>query len=114
MKPTLRVEVPGPASCWTLTVDGIVHPVNESVPVAPGRRQVDLHCDLLWPAGQAQGHLTCTVRVPDGGRVRLTAPGAELAPLLFPQGDGQGDQSDQGPSGGPSRTGPWSRGALSA
>ncbi|MGW3445673.1 hypothetical protein [Streptomyces sp. NPDC001076] len=88
MTPTLCVEVPGPASCWTLTVDGVVHPVNESVLVVPGRRHVDLRCDLLWPTGQAQGHLACTVHVPAGGRVRLATPGADRGLLGFRQGDG--------------------------
>lgn len=70
MTQALRVEVPGPAY-WTLTVDGAACPVDEWVPVPPGRRHVELRCAV---PGRVDGRISCAVDVPAGAEVVLSAP----------------------------------------
>lgn len=76
MTQTLRVDVPGPAALWTLTVDGAACPVGAPVPVAAGTRRVVVR--LVVP-GRADGSVTCDVDVPPGAEVTLSAPGVGYA-----------------------------------
>ena len=58
----LRVVVPAPAY-WSLTLDGVPHPVGEWAPVTPGPVRVALRVCVPVPGRQLDGVLGCVVDV---------------------------------------------------